>query len=422
MINRLESTYREYPSRFWVLTGATFIDRLGGTLVFPFFTLYVTQKFNVGMTQAGIVFALYAIAGFLGSLVGGALTDRFGRRLMVLFGLVASALSSIALGVVGNISLLYPLVLVVGLLSDMAGPARAAMVADLLPERQRSEGFGVLRVAGNLAWIAGPTLGGLLASRSYLYLFIGDAISSLITAVIVYRLIPETMPTKLAEAESETVRGTFGGYLRVLADRPYLAFLLISVIMNLVYIQLYSTLSVYLRDVHAIPARGYGALMSMNASLVVVAQFWLTRRTRNTPPMLLMAAGTALYLVGFTAFGLVSAYPLFIAAMLTITVGEMLVIPISQGVVALLSPVEMRGRYMGLFSLSNTIPAAIGPWAAGLIVDNLNPNLVWYVSGVLSAVAVAGFVGLHFSLGERVNRASTPAPEGVTVPTAPTGD
>ncbi|MFP3855185.1 MAG: MFS transporter, partial [Anaerolineales bacterium] len=317
MIERLRGTYREYSPKFWILVGATFVDRVGGTLVFPFFALYVTQQFDVGMTEAGYVFGIFAVSGFFGNLIGGALADRFGRRSIVLFGLVFSALSSVVMGLTNQFSLFLPLVGVVGLLSDIAGPARAAMIADLLPEEQRAEGFGIMRVAGNLAWIAGPTIGGLLATRSYLFLFVGDAISSLITAVIVYKMIPETMPEpEEEEAAGQPLLQTFRGYARVIADRPYLAFLIISMLMNLVYIQLYSTLSVFLRDVHGVPARGYGLLMSLNAGLVVLAQFWVTRRTRDQSPMLMMALGSALYLVGFTMYGLVGTYPLFIVAML----------------------------------------------------------------------------------------------------------
>ncbi|MGA9532229.1 MAG: MFS transporter [Anaerolineales bacterium] len=410
MFDRIQKTYREYPSKYWILVAATFIDRVGGTLVFPFFTLYITQKFDVGMTQAGLVFGVFAVASFIGNLLGGGLTDRFGRRRIVIGGLVLSALSSVALGLADSLALLVPLAAGVGLLSDMAGPARAAMVADMLPDSQRAEGFGVMRVAGNLAWLVGPTLGGLVATRSYLGLFIGDAITSLITAVIIFRSIPETMPAEVEVDQHEPLRSTFGGYLRVLADRPYLAFLLISIVMNLVYLQLYTTLSVYLRDVHGIAPRGYGALMSINAGLVVVAQFWVTRRTRSRPPMLVMAMGSALYLVGFTLFGVVASYPLFIVAMLIVTCGEMLVIPVSQAVVALLAPVEMRGRYMGVFSLSWGIPSAIGPWAAGLILDNLNPDLVWYIAGLLSAAAIAGFVWLQSQAGERLAASESAVP------------
>jgi MFS family permease len=402
MLHRLQSTYREYPSRFWTLVGASFVDNVGRTILFPFFALYVTQRFNVGMTQAGVLLSIFSISGFAGNMLGGALTDRFGRKGMVLFGLVFSALSSLTMGFVGSLSTFYFLAVVVGLLSDVAGPAHGAMVADLLPEHQRAEGYGILRVVANLAWIVGPTIGGLLASRSFLLLFILDAACSLMTAAIVFRLLPETRPEARQTAQRESMAATFGGYFKVLSDGVFVSFILIAALMNLVYLQLYSTLSVYLRDVHAVPAQGYGFLMSANALLVVLTQFWITRRIRRYPPMLMMAAGTALYMFGFAAYGFVAVYPAFLAAMLVITVGEMIVMPVSNALVARFAPPEMRGRYMALAGLSWGIPSAIGPLAAGIILDNFNPNLVWYAAGGLAAVAALGFLVLHSTARDRL--------------------
>jgi MFS family permease len=224
----------------------------------------------------------------------------------------------------------------------------------------------------------------------------------MITAAIVFRLIPETRPQAAEVARHESMAATYGGYVRVLGDRPYAAFLAIALIMNVVYLQLYSTFSVYLRDVHNIPTQGYGFLMSANALLVVLMQFWVTRRTNLQPPLLMMALGSAFYLVGFGLFGLVSTYFFFVVAMLIVTTGEMIVIPVSQALVTRFAPEDMRGRYMAVFSLSWAIPAAVGPWAAGLIMDNYAPQLVWYLSGVLSAVAVLGFYTLHGRTRERL--------------------
>src|SRR3972149_12187540 len=98
------------------------------------------------------------------------------------------------MGSVGRLATFYLLAAFVGLLSDIAGPAHQAMVADLLPVGKRAEGFGILRVVANLAWIVGPTFGGLMAVRSFFLLFVTDAVTSLITAAIVFRLLPETRP------------------------------------------------------------------------------------------------------------------------------------------------------------------------------------------------------------------------------------
>jgi MFS family permease len=407
MLARLKSTYHDYPDRFWVLAGAGFIDNIGRTMVFPFFALYVTQKFSVGMTEAGVLLAVFSVSGFVGNLVGGGLTDRFGRRKMLLIGLVISAASSISMGLVNDLRVFFFLAAFVGFLSDIAGPARAAMVADLLPENQRSEGFGIMRVAGNLSWIIGPTMAGLLALQSYLLIFIADAVLSLITAGIVYRSIPETMPAHPESSQPEDIRSTFVGYTKVLADSSYLWFLSIVGLMNLVYIQLYSTFSVYLRDAHNIGPQGYGLLMTLNASLVVVAQFWVTRRIRERPPLLMMAVGSALYTVGFTLFGAVSTYGFFVAAMMVVTLGEMVVVPVSQALAAWFAPENMRGRYMAVFGLAWDLPGAVGPWAAGLVLDNYDPRWVWWIGGSLSFAAIFGFILLHAASRRRLEAAES---------------
>jgi MFS family permease len=185
------------------------------------------------------------------------------------------------------------------------------------------------------------------------------------------------------------------GYRQVMTDRLYLGFIGASMLMGVVYIQMYNTLSVYLRDVHGIPERGYGLMLSLNALTVVVLQFWTTRRTRGRPPMLMMALGTLLYLVGFTMYGIVSTYALFIFAMIWITFGEMISVPVGQALVARFAPEDMRGRYMAFYGLAWAIPGAVGPWAAGIVLDNYNPDWVWYIGGILCALSIAGFLALH---------------------------
>ncbi|MCP4428560.1 MAG: MFS transporter [Chloroflexi bacterium] len=415
MLTKVKTTYQEFPGKFWVLATASFIDSVGGTMIFPFFALYVTQKFNVGMTQAGILIAIFSVSGFIGSILGGALTDKFGRRGMVIFGLVFSALSSLTMGFVGELSVFYSLAVAAGLLSNIAGPARQAMVADLLPEEKRSEGFGVLRVSINLAWIIGPTIGGFLAARSYLLLFILDAITSVITAVIVYKLIPETKPEATEAQTQESFLSTLVGYRKVAADKIYVGFLVVSMIMLVAYQQIYNTLSVYLRDVHEVPTQGYGLLMSLNATTVVLFQFGITRKFKHAAPMLAMALGSLFYMVGLTMYGAVSNYGLFIAAMILITVGEMVVIPVGQTLVANFAPVDMRGRYMAIYGLAWTIPSAVGPWAAGLLMDNYDPDWVWYAAGIFSALAATGFYLLHHVTKSRFVSSDVPSREQTAV-------
>jgi MFS family permease len=403
MFTRLRKLYHEFPQKFWIIVLTFFIDSIGGTLLFPFFSLYITGKFNVGMTQAGMVLATFSIFGIAGNMIGGALTDRFGRRKLILFGLVFSALSTLSLGFVNSLAVLFPLAAFIGLLSDVAGPAHQAMMADILTEKQRQEGFGLMRVVRNLAWIIGPSIGGFVANYSFTLLFVIDAIVSCIVAVIFFKFMPETKPEHHHDENQphESFWQTITGYGVVLKDFAFGAFIVAAILMSAVYQQMYNSLSVYLRDNHSINPQGYGFLMTTSAITVILFQFWVSRRIKHRPPFVIMAIGTLFYMIGFSMFGFVAAYWLFMSAIVVITIGEMLIMPTSQTLAANFAPEEMRGRYMAIFGLTWLLPSTFAPMLAGIILDNFNPNLLWYIGGVLCAVSALAFYALHLRLGKQ---------------------
>ena len=420
MFNRFKKIYAEFPRLFWVVVAVRFIDGIGGTLLFPFFALYITQKFGVGMTQAGILLGMSSLFGLVGGMFGGALTDKFGRKQLILFGLVFSALSTLSFGFVTEIGVLYPLVMIVGLLSSISHPAHEAMIADILPERKRQEGFGILRVVGNLSWIIGPTIGGFLAAINFFYLFVIDSVVSVLVAVIIYRTIPETKPALHAQEKNESFLQTVMGYRLVLRDTAFVSFIIANILMLIVYQQMYGSLSVYLRDHHGINPQGYGFLMTTSAITVVLFQFWLTRTIKHRPPFLLMAFGTIFYMIGFFLFGIFTTFILFALNIVIITIGEMIVVPTSQALVAGFAPQAMRGRYMAVAGLSWAIPSTIGPGAAGYILDNYNPNLLWYIGGALCGLSVIAYYVLHLRLGAKPE--FSPSQEEGPVPLPATTD
>ncbi len=388
---KIRNTYHAYPRAFWIYNVVVFIDRLGGFMLYPFFALYLTQKFNVGMTTVGGIFVLFSASGFVGSALGGALTDRVGRKPVILFSLIFSALSALGMGLAPSLQLFILIAVLVGTLADIGRPAHEAVVADLLPPEKRAEGYGIIRVIFNLAVVIAPAIAGFLIARSYLLLFIVDMIISLIAAAVVFLSLPETKPKAHAETKPESISQTFGGYGRVYRDVRFMAFILVCVMMTLVYMNMNTTLGVFLRDFHSIPESGYGLLISLNAVMVVLFQFWLTRRLEKYKPLVMMCLGTALYGIGFAAYGFVNSYLMFTLAMVVITIGEMIIAPFQQAMVASFAPEAMRGRYMAVAGLSWGMAFAVGPYFAGILMDGPNPNWLWYACGLMGMLAAFGY-------------------------------
>ena len=406
LLQRTRKVYNEYPRAFWIYNIIVFIDRLGGFMLYPFFALYLTQKYEIGMSTVGLLFAVFSISGMVGSALGGAIADRMGRKTVIIFSLILSSLSALGMGFAPTLGVFLAVVVVVGTLSSIGHPAHEAVVADLLPPEKRAEGYGIIRVVFNVAVIIAPPIAGLLIANSYLTLFIVDAVISLISAAIVLLALPETKPQAQAHTKPETMKQTFAGYGRVFKDTPFLAFIGVTVMMTLVYMNMNSTLGVYLRDQHGLPEIRYGWLLSINAIIVVLFQFWVTRRLEKYKPLLMMAAGSLLYAIGFAMYGFVPTFGLFVFAMIIITIGEMVVSPFQQSLVASFAPEHMRGRYMAVSGLSWSISFTVGPYFAGLILDSANPSLLWAFCGLVGILATLGFIVLN-----KAHHATSPAAE-----------
>jgi len=395
MLQNLNKIYNEYPKAFWTYNLVVFIDRLGGFMLYPFFALYLTKKFEIGMATVGILFAAFSVSGFVGNALGGALADRMGRRTVIIASLLLSSLSALGMGFAPTLLVFALVSVIVGTLGNIGGPAHEAVVADLLPEEKRAEGYGIIRVIFNVAVIIAPPIAGLLVAHSYLTLFIVDAVISIISAAIVFYFLPETKPVAHPDAKPETMKQTFAGYRRVFRDTPFVLFIGVSVMMTLVYMNMNTSLGVYLRDYKGLPELGYGTLLSINAIIVVVLQFWVTRKLEKFKPLTMMAAGTFLYAIGFAMYGVVSGFVLFVTAMVIITIGEMVVAPFQQSIVASYAPENMRGRYMAVSGLTWSVAFTVGPYFSGLLLDSGNPDILWLLCGILGILATFGFMALN---------------------------
>jgi MFS family permease len=407
MLSKFKNTYSKFSRDFWLLMFASFVDMLGASLIFPFFSLFMTQKFDVGMTQVGTMYMIWALtSGVIGNVLGGAMADKFGRKTNMIFGLIASATSTLLMVVIQDIVVFYIATAIVGIFEDIAGPARQAMIADLVPEDLRVDAYGIFRIVFNLSATIGPAIGGFMASRSFEKLFFLDVAISLLVAVFVFFFLPETRPQVVQKEtqHEETFQQTIQGYGQVLKDKVFVAIIVVSILSTLMYFNMNSSMSVYLVNHRGITSEQFGYILSMNAGMVVLLQMFFTRMTAKWKPMLAIAFGNLLYVIGFTMYGFVNTYEMYLLAMVIITVGEMIYAPKEQSIVANFAPEHMRGRYMAVHSFAWIIPVAIGPLGAGLIMDNFDPSLLWYVAGFIGSLSVAGFLTLHFKAGKVIER------------------
>jgi MFS family permease len=376
----LVGSLRALPRAAWVLFAGTFINRFGGFVV-PFLTLYLTAQ-GYSVTAAGLAVSAYGAGNLFASLVGGHLADRLGRRQTIVLSMFCAAAAMLLLSRANALPVIIALTFLTGLVSEAYRPASSALLTDLVQPEQRLTAFAALRVTLNAGFAFGPATAGLLAAYGYIWLFVGDAVTSALFGMIALLALPRVIQ-----------RSANGGarWHEVVAvvrrDKRFQQLLLANFAVSLVFMQMASTYGLFVTHLGFSPAT-YGAVISLNGVLIVLCELPLTSFTRRFPARKVMALGYALIGGGFALNHFAHTVPALIACMVVFTLGEMLALPMASAYVANLAPPNMRGRYMGVNGMTWALALIAGP-GAGMKLLTVNPGAYWVVCGALGVFAAA---------------------------------
>ena len=214
------------PSAFWWLWTGTLVTR-AGAFVLPFLAIYLTQSKGYSTAYAGGVLGAVGLGSMVASIVAGVLADRLGRRPVLLWSQVACSATLVVLGLSDGAVAILVLSTLFGFFSNASRPAYSAMMADIVPVEDRVRAFSLHYWAVNLGFATAAILAGLLASSGYLTLFLVDATTTLVFAVLVYLRVPETHPGLRAGADPAEAERPSGSMLDVLRDGPFLTLMLL---------------------------------------------------------------------------------------------------------------------------------------------------------------------------------------------------
>lgn len=384
---RLRDTLRGLPRRVWGVSLGSLILSAGSFLP-TFIVLYLAEDGH-SSTAAGLVLGASGVGSVLGSVIGGYLTDTIGRRPAILLSVVGTAGLTALVPFVGPIALIVALVGLIGLVSQIHRPAMAAVLVDSVSADQRLAAFGVLRFAQNIGVALGGAVGGVVASISYVGLFLGEAAALLLFGLIVTVLLRDTRTaqTDAEETETETKKekDSAAGYRQALGDPTLVRFLLMSVFAMFVYIQTTVGLPLHVSDV-GMNARDFGLLMALNGVLVVLFELPLIGVVSKYRPHYVLAVGNLFTCVGLSLTGFTTGMGLLAVTVLIWTIGEMVFSSIAQAHLASLTPPGMIGRYQGLYGAAYTIGTGAGPIVGGALYM-LAPWTLWVMVGVLGLVS-----------------------------------
>jgi MFS family permease len=371
---------RDLPRPVWILFAGTFLNKFGA-FVIPFLSLYMTAR-GFSVTQAGIAMGSYGVGHFLACIIGGHLADSMGRRPTLVLSMFSTAGAMLALSQAQSFLAIVVLTMLAGTTGELYRPACSALLADLVPQGQRVRAFAAYRMAFNAGWALGPATAGFLAKYSFTWLFVGDAMTSLLFGVIALLFLPKGVRSERKEAswaEAAVV---------MRADRSFQRLLFSSVLIGFVFFQMVSTFGLHLMQLGFSPWT-YGMIISLNGLIVVLFELPLTLVSQRFGFERSMMLGYILTGIGFGGNAFATTTPGLIGCLLIWSVGEMLTMPIAVAQIADLAPVHMRGRYMGAFGFTWASALILGP-VVGTNLFCYNPAVLWLTCA--AAAIAAAFV------------------------------
>jgi MFS family permease len=415
----LENPFRllkQLPGPVRLLVTGTFINKVG-TFIVPFLTLVLLREFHLTETQVGRLLFAYGVGSIVSILVGGALTDRLGRRQTLMLSLFGSGLLAVALGFAPSVSVFVPLLVAFGFVADLYRPAASAIVSDLLASNERATGYAALRWAVNLGFFVGMAMGGVIADWYWRLLFFGDGATTLAYGLVVFVLLPETRPLEPPAAPAGgSARPPAGAPPGPWRDGVFLAMCLSSVLFSMLFFADVTVLPLTVTVSAGYPALVYGLLVGLNGLLIAVFEISVVEALKHRRRLRVAALGAVLAGVGFGLTGLLLHWGWFLMVILLSSAGEILVSPQQMSFVADWAPPKARGRYLALFQATWSLSLALNPILLLPLHARVGEAVFWGIVGALSLPLIVVLVCLD-RIADRPERlrglSEAPAPDPV---------
>lgn len=414
-IRLYKNAYQGLSPSVWLLAGVMLINRCG-TMVLPFMSIYLTHRLHFSVTNTGIIMAIFGIGAFVGTYLGGRLTDRFGFYYVQLISLLVSGAALITLQFITDFYLLCGSVFVFALLSDTFRPANQSAIAHYSTPETRTRAFSCNRLAINLGWAVGGGLGGWLASIDYSFLFWADGLTCLTAGIVLWINLPVpvvagnatlSLQTQSTGSDSRMLSNTSASPYR---DGLFIAFVVCAALYFVAFMQFFSIVPLYFSDALHLSVSLIGVLMTINGLLIVGIEMALVYgiEQRKWPKMPLIITGILLTVVSYVVLiaptGTPSGMTVFnlgigLVFVLFITAGEMLTLPFLQTFTVERSSPATRGQYLALYAMGGALAQTIAPAFGSQMVAHFGFPAHWLTIAGISVVSAGGFWWVGRRLG-----------------------
>ncbi|SFD25656.1 Predicted arabinose efflux permease, MFS family [Algibacter lectus] len=394
LFNNYINTFKGLSHEVWWLALITLINR-AGTMVIPFLSLYLTENLDFTLKDVGWIMSAFGLGSVVGSWLGGQLTDKIGYYKVMVRSLISTGVLFIALQFLNTFASFCFGIFLVMLVADMFRPAMFVALSAYSKPENKTRSVTLIRLAINLGFSVGPAVGGIIITTlSYGGLFWVDGITCILATGLLIKVLHPKKARVLDTVKNENPSSAYH-------DKAFLIFLVAMVLFGIVFLQYFSTMPLYYKDIHRLTEFDIGILLGMNGFAIFLLEMPLIKwlESTNFTKSGLMIFGTILLGISILVLNLTSWTGVLIIGMLFMSLGEMITFPFSNAFALDRAKKGNQGEYMALYSIAFSIAHIFAHNAGMHMVDDLGFNNTWYIFTMLAGFCVL----LLFSLSRYLN-------------------
>lgn len=347
-------------------------------MYFPFITLYFSDAF--GKNIAGVLMTVPPLVGIIGSLLGGHLADRFGRRPIMLLG----AFTQVVMFALFSMSIShwmdYLAYIGIGFGGSIYGPASFAMVADITLEKDRRRVFATFVTATNIGAVIGPALGSIFFFHFRNELLWTCTLVTLLYSIAIIFTMRETLPKSVKKTKTSNtiiliLNEQWQSYHVIFRDKVFFIYIIAGVLITIAFVQLNLYLAVYVKEFvptqtlliwkdwsHSITNTGvFGWMLGLNGLLFVICSLPVTKWFEHWSDRDTLIISAILFGLGMFFVGLTTNIWLLLVFTVIFTLGELICSPVANSFVSKYAPEDARGQYMAASNLQFSVGRFLAP-------------------------------------------------------------
>lgn len=380
---------RSSRSPLLLMALTVFIDLMGFGIILPLLPFWA-EKFGANPIEVGLILTIYAMAQFLFTPVLGSLSDRFGRRPVIIVSLLIEAVSFALSALAGSLLILLLARFIGGIGASNMSSAQA-VVADVTPPERRARGMGLIGAAIGMGFVVGPAIGGVLASQGQVVPFWAAMGVALVNALLTLVFLPETHKRPIIgsnEVARPPRRGVLGGWRRAFASPALARLILVNLLFTLAFTAMEAVFPLFTQQVFHWNATQNGYIFTYVGVVIVIMQGGLVGMlVKRLGEQRVLIGGLAMLAFGLLLLPLSQTLAVLLIALAVLSAGDGAVTPTNSALLSFASPGEAQGETLGVAQGAAGLGRVVGPLAAGALFS-LGAGVPFAAGGAIVLVAL----------------------------------